>query len=205
MDDIIEKLNTCEITDKITCDIETLSTELKAQKAHVVRFLLKHFKNEIDFKKYEKKNILTIKSNGGHNKTIYKLTDRTFELIKQSYNLKNRYVTKIENLNIVNVIMTLENSTIGFICSTFKNIIKCERQFKVGRYKVDLYMPNINTVIECDENGHNDYNFSKEKLREIYIIKKLKCTLIRYNPNSKDFDLSNIMNQILIIYDSIKK
>jgi very-short-patch-repair endonuclease len=201
MNDIIEKLNTCEITEEI-CDITAILNELKiSRKDHLVTHLYKYFKENIDYT-ITKLNFNNKKTRGGHNKLIYKLTDETKDLIKQSYNFRNRYIKEINNIKFVNVIMTLENSTIGFICNSLNNIVKTERQFVVGRYKVDLYIKELNIVIECDENGHNDYDKEKEKKREEIIKKTLNCKFIRYNPNSKDFDLSDVINKILIHYKS---
>ena len=95
--------------------------------------------------------------------------------------------------------MTLENSTIGFLCNCLKNITQVYRQYKVGLYYVDLFIPIINIVIECDEEGHNDRNKNDEKTREEFIINELDCEFIRFNPNDKSFDLSEIINKILIL------
>ena len=189
-----------EITEDYTeeiCDITAILNELNiTRKDNLVRHLHKNFKENIDYTII--KLNFSKKQNGGQNRLIYKLTDETKDLIKQSYNFRNRYIKQINNIKFVNVIMTLENSTIGFICNSLNNIVKTERQFVVGRYKVDLYIKELNIVIECDENGHDDYDKEKEKKREEFIKKTLKCDLIRYNPNAKDFDLSDIINKIII-------
>jgi very-short-patch-repair endonuclease len=194
MENIIDKINNLNINESV-CDIELIAIELNKDKSRLVHYLKKHFKNNTDytFYKVDQKYV----QHGGNNRNIYKLTEKTINLIKESYDLKHRYISKLENINIVNVIMTLENSTIGFICNSFKNIIKCERQFKIGKYPVDLYLPELNLVIECDENGHKNYNVEEEIIREKYIKDKLNSTIIRYDPNDINFDLSNIINEIL--------
>jgi very-short-patch-repair endonuclease len=50
-------------------------------------------------------------------------------------------------------------------------------------------------VIECDENNHDDRDPIYEKTREDYIT-SLGNNFIRFNPNSSDFDLSNIIKKI---------
>ena len=60
---------------------------------------------------------------------IYYLSENSFELVKDSFNLKHRYLTKINNnVNHVNILMSLENQTIGFIDNCFKDITKTKRQ-----------------------------------------------------------------------------
>ena len=44
-------------------------------------------------------------------------------------------------------------------------------QYSVGSYRVDLYFPDYNLVIECDEHGHKDRNPEKEKKRSDFITK----------------------------------
>jgi len=65
----------------------------------------------------------------------------------------------------------------------------------MGKYKVDLYFIDYNLVIECDEFNHEDRDIIKEKIREEYIL-SLGNKIIRYNPNEKNFDLSNVLREI---------
>ena len=95
------------------CDIEYLSKELNTKKGSITRFLHKHFKENIN---YTISTIVTDitreKSHGGNNRLHYTLSKECIELIKNSYNLKHRYVTKNNTLIQTNIVMTLENSTI---------------------------------------------------------------------------------------------
>jgi very-short-patch-repair endonuclease len=91
--------------------------------------------------------------------------------------------------------MCIENQTIGFIENSYKNILKTQRQFIIGKYKVDLYFIDYNLVIECDEYNHEDRDIIKEKIREEYIL-SLGNKIIRYNPNETNFDLSNVLREI---------
>ena len=70
-----------------------------------------------------------------------------------------------------------------------------KRQFIIGEYRVDLYFVDYKLVIECDENNHNDRDPENEKIRELYIT-SLGNKIIRFNPNEKHFDLSNILREI---------
>jgi len=93
--------------------------------------------------------------------------------------------------------ITPETDTINSIVK----ILDCKyiKQYKIDKYRVDLYVPEYNLVIECDENGHKDRDIEYEKDRENYIHDKLKCVFIRYDPYSKNFDIFNIIKQINII------
>ena len=93
--------------------------------------------------------------------------------------------------------MCIENQTIGFIENAYNDIFIIKRQFSIGKYRVDLYFVDYKLVIECDENGHCDRNIVEEKEREKY-IQSLGNSIIRYNPNDKNFDLSNVLKKINI-------
>lgn len=105
-------------------------------------------------------------------------------------------MTKInDNCNHVNLLMSLENQTIGFIENCFKDIYSIKRQKSFGSYRVDLYFFDFNLIIECDENNHNNRNYIYEKDREIYLLSERK-NIIRYDPNHKNFELSIVMREI---------
>ena len=91
--------------------------------------------------------------------------------------------------------MCIENQTIGFIENSFKNIVECKRQYSIGKYRIDLYFIDYKLAIECDENNHIDRDQQEELIREKYII-SLGNNIIRYNPNTIDFDLSNVLRTI---------
>ena len=145
------------------------------------------------------------KGGGGKNKLDYMLTEQTYELMKNSYNLRNRYLTQLtDNTTIINSInMCIENQTIGFISNSFKNIFNVQRQYKIGNYNVDLYFIDHKLVVECDENNHYDRNQTDELIRENF-IKSFGNKIIRFNPNAKNFDLSNVLQEIhSIIYTTL--
>jgi len=173
---------------------------LSSRKASLTDNLKKNYKENIHYIKYI--NIKTdVKQYGGQNKIIYLLTEEAFELFKNSYNFRNRYIVDInDNIKCVNIGMCVENQTIGFIENSFKGIIDCKRQFIIDKYRVDLYFINYKLIIECDENNHEDRDPIKEKVREKHLL-SLGNKIIRYNPNEPSFDLSNVLREInSIIY-----
>ena len=124
------------------------------------------------------------------------LTEETFELFKNSYNFRNRYIVEInDKIKCVNIGMCVENQTIGFIENSFKGIFDCKRQYIIDKYKVDLYFTDYKLIIECDENNHEDRDSLKEHVRETKLL-SLGNKIIRYNPNESSFDLSNVLREI---------
>lgn len=94
------------------------------------------------------------------------------------------------------IILTKEQETIGFICDCLKDITQINLQHKIGKYKIDLYLPEYNLAIECDELSHQDRDGNYEVKREEYIKKELGCKFIRFNPDSEMFKISDIICSI---------
>ena len=171
---------------------------LSSQKDKLVKHLKKNYKENIHYI-IDNSKVKEQKKYGGHNKICFFLTEEAFELFKNSYNLRNRYLVDIsDKAKHINIGMCIENQTIGFIENCYKNILNMKRQYAMGKYKVDLYFIDYKLVIECDENNHIDRDPKKEKTREDYII-SLGNKFIRYNPNIDNFDLSNILREINVI------
>lgn len=168
---------------------------LSKYKVRIVEHLKKNYKENIHYIVEKNKNNNNRK--GGKNKINYMLTETAFELINNSFNLRNRYLVNInDNVKQINPIgMCIENQTIGFIENAYNNIFNLKRQHCFGKYRVDLYFIDYKLVIECDENNHIDRNPIEEQIREKYII-SLDNKIIRFNPNDKSFDLSNVLKEI---------
>ena len=176
---------------------------LSSQKVNLTSYLKKNYRENIHYIIEQDKSKNTLK-HGGHNKIIFLLTDSTYELLKNSYNLRNKYIVNIsDTVKTINIGMCIENQTIGFIENSFKDIFNMKRQFIIGEYRVDLYFIDNKLVIECDENNHTDRDTIQEKIREEYII-SLGNKIIRYNPNTSSFDLSNVLREINAILFSNK-
>ncbi len=168
---------------------------LASKKVDLVRHLTKNYKENIHYTIERNKNKIN-KQYGGQNKINYLLTEDAFEILKNSYNLRNRYIVDLgENLKQINIGMCIENQTIGFISNAYSNMLNVKRQFTIGKYRADLYFVDYKLVIECDENGHVDRDPENEKIRELYIT-SLGNKIIRFNPNESGFDLSNVLREI---------
>jgi very-short-patch-repair endonuclease len=167
---------------------------LSNKKISLVNNLKKNYKENIHY--IIKKMNNNIKKYGGNNKIDYLLTEEAFELLKNSFNLRNRYIINInDNVKQINLCMCIENQTIGFIENSYKDVVNVKRQFMINKYRIDLYFIDYKLVIECDEFNHVDRDVIKEKIREEYIL-SLGNKIIRYNPNEKDFDISNVLREI---------
>ena len=181
-----------------TKSIDSLVDELGSHKHCVKRYLFKHFQEGRDYIRPKRAVKDCTFSRGGRPCEEILLTESVYLLIKNNYNLKHRFIKSVMNTPVVHpILMSIENATLGFLVKCLDGIVEAKRQYRVGSYYVDCYLPSCNLVIECDEFGHSDYNSADEKRRQEYISSQLQCTFIRYNPNSTDFDLGSLVNDVL--------
>lgn len=65
-----------------------------------------------------------------------------------------------------------------------------EYQYNIGKYIVDIYLPDYNLVIEFDKYENKDNG------REKYIKDKIKCNIVKLKLNEKDFNFYSIVPEI---------
>jgi hypothetical protein len=86
--------------------------KLSTQKKNLINHLKKNYKENIHYI-IQQNNYQNIKRNGGQNKIDFFLTEEAFELLKNSYNLRNKYIVNInDNVKQINLCMCIENQTI---------------------------------------------------------------------------------------------
>lgn len=64
-----------------------------------------------------------------------------------------------------------------------------------------MYLVEFNIAIECDEWGHNSYDKESEMGRTNTITNELNCYWVRFNPHAKDFNIGDVIADILQIID----
>lgn len=84
--------------------------------------------------------------------------------------------------------------------------LKGIRQFKVGKYKIDYYLPSLNIAIEYDENKHKNYTYEQQELRQKIIKRELGCSFIRVDDSKSHSEnigivLKDILKHKENIYD----
>jgi hypothetical protein len=100
-------------TEPFTRDLDDLVALQKWPKGKMVHHLKKNFVENVHFVRVIPPKI---SRHGGHNKKVYMLTENAYNLLKNSYNLRNRYLPEIYTSGIM---MCIENQTIGFINNVF--------------------------------------------------------------------------------------
>jgi hypothetical protein len=182
--------------DLFTHNLDDLIIQLNTQKVCIVSFMKKNCRENVHYviikhrKEYKKKH-------GGHNYICYMLTEATYNMVKNTYNLRIRNIVDVANgVKQMNLVMCIEGQTLGHIEKCLDGIVVMKRQYRIGTYKTDMYLPEHNIVVECDENNHNDRDNEYEIKRHNFIL-EAGNNIIRYNPNEKEFDITTVVNAIL--------
>lgn len=185
------------IMPEFTRDLEELVCHFKSQKVQLTLHLERNYRENIHYTKSPLKIVHeTKKQNGGQNKIVYMLTEDAFELLKNSFKLRSKYIVDMaDNVKCVKFPMCIEGQTIGFIENAYRRLRAMSRQFQIGPYFADLCFTDDLIVVECDEYGHRDRSVADELAREDF-MKNQGYAIIRYNPNEPGFDLSDVLNRI---------
>jgi very-short-patch-repair endonuclease len=161
-----------------------------SRKDCIIRYIKKHFVENIDYIKCYSKPLKNTK--GGRPTVDYKLTKDAFLLFENSYKLRQFDLGKKSITHPI--IPPIETASISFICEVFKDY-KIKKQFNVdNKYFIDLYFVDYKLAIECDEDFHKNQT-EKDTERQTYIEKLLDCKFYRFSPS--ETTLSKIIYNIM--------
>ena len=151
-----------------------------------------------DLKKFSnmkyKDSTMFINKNGVSSLCIKSRKPKSIELAKMlNIDVNQKYPCK-ESEVLNNIIYYLDEKE-----------IKYELQKEVKGYKMDMYLPNYNINIEIDEFGHKDRCDIYEVKREKVISKKLKCDIIRFDPDNKDDNIFKFIARLEKLINNIIK
>jgi very-short-patch-repair endonuclease len=180
-------------------NIDDIAIQFNIRKDHVKRRLIKYaFEENKDFKI----TFLSKSKQGGQNKETITLTKSTYNQLITHFALvirKSNVTSKDIKIDFVQRFLPEETEILDFIYDVLSPLHQIKKQYIVLRYRLDMYIIDKNIAIECDEYDHKDRDIDYEEKREKDIISELNCTFIRFNPHAKDFKLTALLSQILII------
>jgi len=142
------------------------------------------------------KKILKINTNGGKQNVIVINVEGLKQFIQRSRSINKDKLLSYLNINLEVIYDCKESSHLKIISMSFKSF-KQKFQYYIDGYKIDLYFPDYNLAIEVDEFNHKDRDKLYENKREEYIKEKLGCKFIRFDPDEKNFNIGNIISNIL--------
>jgi very-short-patch-repair endonuclease len=117
---------------------------------------------------------------------------------RKDFDIREKLAKKLDiKINLhTDKVVAIETNCITLIKTGLPDDTIIKSQYCIDGYFLDMYLPEYNLVIECDEFGHSKYNKDKDNEREKYIKNKLKCEFIRFNPDAKNFNIITVIKEI---------
>lgn len=190
MDLFIQKLDDLSIDKNFIYDLDEIN--ISSRKQCIVYFIKKNMKENINYiidKEYYKTN-QTCRL-GGRNKVRYLLNKSSYDLLLNTYNFRIKTILDKE----CRILLPIETRSINIIILTFKDIFTFEKQKIIKNYRIDLLIVEPKIIVECDEFAHKDRDIEYEEERDKCLISN-DYTIVRYNPNTEDFNITMVLNTI---------
>lgn len=151
-------------------------------------------------RRLDDENLTQIKiKSGGQNRNAYFVNEKGLKLLLMKsrrqappeflHFLKLKY-----NISLEVIIPYKESHWMSVILYAFADY-ESKVQYYIDGYLVDLMFVDMKIGVECDENGHSNYNSEKEVKRQRYIESE-GYKLIRFNPDDEHFNIGRVIYQI---------
>jgi len=116
-------------------------------------------------------------------KDLPKFVEWAQQRTRKTQSEKERNLKKFNiPVNSVEVKVPIENELLDVLQQVMP--YKMEFQYRIGKYKVDAFIPRLRIAIEIDENNHKNYNVNEQKEYE-EVLRDSNIILIRFNPHEK--------------------
>ncbi|MBZ6258903.1 hypothetical protein KVH22_25640 [Streptomyces olivaceus] len=91
---------------------------------------------------------------------------------------------------------TAEAEALRIVIAALKPV-RVYEEFRVGDHVVDAYVPVLNVVVERDRLSDPGCDRNAEWWRRTLIEDRIGCTYIAFDPTKRDFNVGDIVNQII--------
>ena len=139
-----------------------------------------------------------VKTSGGMQNMTYLTHSGVLKVLSKCRKPECLNVINRLNVNVcLNLFPSVEVETIANIKNCF-DMHEMITQYKIGKYRVDLYFPMFKLIVECDEKYHHSVvNITKDIERED-VIKEIiiDAVFIRYKPQEDGFNILEIIKKI---------
>jgi very-short-patch-repair endonuclease len=110
---------------------------------------------------------------------------RTRKPLLEKQRLFRKFNIELNEELVKNIKVPIENSVLDLLqrCLPFK----METQYRVGKYRLDAFIPRLRLGIQIDEHGHKNYDVTEEKEYD-EVVRDHNIVCLRFNPHEKYLD-----------------
>jgi very-short-patch-repair endonuclease len=123
---------------------------------------------------------------------------RTRKPLIEKQRMFRKFNIELSEDKVKDIKVPIENEVLDFLqrCLPFK----MEYQYRVGKYKLDAFIPRLRIGIQIDEHGHQNYVADEEKeYNEVVRDNNIVC--IRFNPHEKYMDENPAMELVRRVWE----
>jgi very-short-patch-repair endonuclease len=130
----------------------------------------------------------------GRANSLLLLNEQGLKILVGKSNKPNAKLLAVD-LGLIVHNVTIESNHISILKESFKRYVSID-QYYVEGYHIDLYFPELNLAIECDEHAHK-YKKKADIARQNKIKKALNCEFIRLRPEEPNFNIGETISEII--------
>jgi len=112
---------------------------------------------------------------------------------RKHFEYKKELIQKLGLLSKINPRIDIEHECLGMLVHSCPFTVYTN--YRLGKYKIDAYLPDLRLAIEVDEYGHTGYDIQQEKTRERE-IRNANMVLLRFNPHDPRWSSEGAANLI---------
>jgi very-short-patch-repair endonuclease len=123
---------------------------------------------------------------------------RTRKPLLEKQRLFRKFNIELDEDLVKNIKVPIENSVLDFLqrCIPFK----METQYRVGKYRLDAFIPRLRLGIQIDEHGHKNYDAAEEKEYD-EVVRDHNIVCMRFNPHEKYIDTDPGMELVRRVWE----
>lgn len=106
---------------------------------------------------------------------------------------KKELLQKMGLAHVIQPKLDIEHKCLGQLIHSCPFSIQCN--YRLGKYKIDAYLPDLRLAIEIDEHNHKSYNPDQEKSRERE-IRNSNIVLLRFNPHQHKTPAESLVSEV---------
>jgi hypothetical protein len=118
---------------------------------------------------------------------------RAIDRKRKHLEYKKELIASLGLSHLIQPALDIEHSCLGLLIHACPFTILTN--YRLGKYKIDAYIPDLRLAIEIDEHNHKGYDENQEKTRERE-IRNSSMALLRFNPHQHKIPAETLVAEV---------